>query len=199
MLARSFDLRPLGEIRLGGRTFPVPPLTFARFQSLLSTNAAELVAHYAWLPDEELPFDPVPLTPLAVAVVPGLDAETWAEHATPQIAAMLFLLFAKGHDWQAISDAIGFGEPRKDGEKPPTQGLVMAGLLSLAQQSGTPVADLMELRVEGFYAIAAGVKARNEAMREAQAPGRHEIPTGLGRREDGGAGLLAMMEEADRG
>lgn len=203
MLARSFDLRPLGEVILGGRTFSVPPLTFGRFNALLATDTAALVSHYAGLPEtekgEEMPFDPGPLTPLVVAVVPGLDAETWRKHATPQDAAKLFLLFAKGHDWQMIADAIDFGKLPEKGERPPSKGLVMAGLLALAQQSGVSVAELMDVRVEGFYSIAEGVKARNEMTRATAEPESREIPMGLGRREDGGAGLMAMMEAADRG
>lgn len=46
-VADAWSLAPIAEVRLGEEVFPVPPLTFARFQRLLSADHQKVVAGLA--------------------------------------------------------------------------------------------------------------------------------------------------------
>lgn len=200
-LADAFDMRPLGEITLGGRSYPVPPLTFGRFQKLLSQDFSALLRALGGDPDDEVPtpFNPAPLRDIATMLIPEIDPEVWEVCAKQEHAARVFLFFARGHDWSFLLDAIAFGQPLEPGEKMPTAGRMMAGLLALSQQSGIPVDELMDKRAEGVYHVGAGVKERNdmaaEAAGEAAGPASGPPPPGLGRREEV-ATILDLMEQA---
>jgi len=155
-VADAWSLAPIGELRLGERVVPVPPLTFGRFQRLLAVDhgdvAAKLVSR-----------DAAALAPLAAIVVPGITEAEWRENASTVTVAHLFALFATGHDWPMIGEAIRFGEAQEPGEEPPTMTQVVAGLLAVAKGSGETVERLTEMRVEGFYLIVDALRGQPPA------------------------------------
>lgn len=145
-VADAWSLAPIGNIRLGTRDVPIPPLTFSRFQRLLSLPTAELVRAMTT-------GDVAAAAPWAEVVLPGLSRAEWNDFATPATIGKLFLAFAKGHDWSYIGEAIRFGEPPDEGEEPPTPVMLAAGLLGMARASGYTITELTDMRLEGFHLL----------------------------------------------
>lgn len=188
-VADAWSLAPIGEVRLGDRVVPVPPLTFGRFQRLLGVSHVEAT-------ERLVARDASALAEIAAIVVPGITEAEWREHASTVTALHLFSLFVGAHDWSFIADAIRLGEPVEDGEEIPTLPQVVAGLIAVAKGSGETVERLVEMRVDGFYLLV-------EALRERRPAQESDIPLGLDYVEDGRgsklADLLRRAEEAGRG
>ena len=185
-VADAWSLEPIGELRLGERVFPVPPLTFARFQRLLGIDHAAIVAAMtggglagAW--------------PAVEACVPGVPRDLWEEEAMPPDVASLFLVFVKGHDWAFISDAIRFGEPPEPGEKPSTRAEVVGGLIAIARATGYTIEALNAMRVEGFYMLVEALRAEKERNANPEGEG---MPGGIEVADGDATGLLARLNEA---
>ncbi len=156
----AWSLEPIGSLKLGQGEYPVPPLTFARFQRLLGLDApafARAIAggdiRAAW--------------PCVQVCVPSVPRQEWDDYATQKTVADLFLLFVRGHDWVFIGEAIRFGQPQAPGETMPSQNDVASGLLAVAKQSAHRIEDLLAMRVEGFYYVVEAI--REEADRKAAA------------------------------
>jgi hypothetical protein len=162
-LSDAFDLRPLGEITLGGRSYPVPPLTFARFQKLLGMDHGAFVSRLVAIAETN-GADLAGFLDLVMLVVPDMDRNDWMQYARPWNITDLILMLANGHDWQYIASAIDFGKPYEADDVQVGRPVVLAGLLTLSQQSGIAIDELMAKRVEGFYLIADGVKERNQQV-----------------------------------
>lgn len=115
-------------------------------------------------------------TELACLLVPGLTPRFWKEHASQVHVLDMFLLFARGHEWGYISDAISFGEPLEEGEVLPSPDDITAGLLSVARETGHTIEQLSTMRVEGFYRLTAAIRAKAEAQERTQS--EHATPGG---------------------
>lgn len=113
---------------------------------------------------------------LACLLVPGLTPRLWKEHASQVHVLDLFLLFARGHEWGYISEAIRFGEPLEDGEVLPTPDDITEGLLAVAKETGHTIEQLSTMRVEGFYRLTAAIRAKSEAQEREQKA--HATPGG---------------------
>ena len=189
-VADAWSLAPVGELRLGDRLVPVPPLSFGRFQRLIAVGhtqaAAKLAEHDAAAFDE-----------IAAIVVPGITAAEWREHASTKTALYLFAAFVEAHDWPLIAEAIRLGEPADPGEGVPTLKQVTAGLVAIGKATGYTIEALTEMRVDGFYLLI-------DALREQGGPQEGgELPLGVEYDDQtGGSKLLDLLnqaEEAGRG
>lgn len=188
-VADAWSLAPIGELRLGEKVFPVPPLTFARFQRLIGADhtaaTARLVEH-----------DAAAFAEIAAIVVPGITEADWREFASTKTALYLFALFVDAHDWKLISDAIRLGEPAEPGEDIPTLQQITAGLVSIGKATSYTIEALTEMRVDGFYLLV-------DALREDRVQVGGEIPMGVEyENQEGSSALLDMLkraEEAGRG
>lgn len=182
-VADAWSLAPIGEVRLGARVVPVPPLTFGRFQRLLA-------ADYGDISEKLVGREAGALAAIAAIVVPGITEDEWREHASTVTVAHLFALFVTSHDWPMIADAIRFGEALDPGEVPPTMTQVTAGLLAVAKGSGETVERLTEMRIEGFYLIV-------DALR-GQPPTSDDDPAFRFEAADGASTpLLDLLKKAD--
>lgn len=188
-VADAWSLAPIGELRLGEKVIPVPPLTFARFQRLIGADhtaaTARLVEH-----------DAAAFAEIAAIVVPGITEADWREFASTKTALYLFALFVDAHDWKLISDAIRLGEPAEPGEDIPTLQQITAGLVSIGKATSYTIEALTEMRVDGFYLLV-------DALREDRVQVGGEIPMGVEyENQEGSSALLDMLkraEEAGRG
>lgn len=192
-LADAFDSRPLGTLTLGGREYAIPPLTFGRFQRLLGQDMARLVA--------EIPtFAAEALTGTVAIVAPEIDPDDWKAHATEQTVARLFLMFAKGHDWPLISDAIDFGKEPEAGKKPPSPTELTSALLAFCRANPAySIEDLLGMRLEGFYLLVAAQREMNEraaaeAKGDTSAPETIPVETADPERA---AHLRSMLDDAE--
>lgn len=189
-VADAWSLAPIGELRLGERVFPVPPLTFARFQRLIGADhtaaTARLVEH-----------DAAAFAQIATIVVPGITEADWREFASTKTALYLFALFVEAHDWKLIADAIRLGEPEEPGEDIPTLKQITAGLVAIGKATSYTIEALTAMRVDGFYLLVDAIRDAREAE-----PGG-EIPMGVEyENQEGSSALLEMLkraEEAGRG
>lgn len=114
--------------------------------------------------------------------VPTVEPGEWEKHGGAQAFCALFLMFARAHDWEFISEAIRFGEPAAPGEIIPTRTQVTAGLMAVAKEAGYTIEELHAMRLDGFYTLV-------EAIRE-----QHEDQT----REEGGLDSLERTAAPDR-
>lgn len=119
-------------------------------------------------------------------VVPGVSPAMWREHGSQAIFSRLFLLFAQGHEWAYIADAIRFGEPLQEGEVLPDPDDITEGLVAVAKETGHTVEQLASMRVEGFYRLVAALRSKADARQETSTRGLH--PEG---------GLLPGVEYVD--
>lgn len=106
-------------------------------------------------------------------VVPGVTPSVWKEHGSQLEFSKLFLLFADGHDWAYIANAIRFGEPVEEGEELPDPDDIAQGLIAVAKETGHSVEQLATMRLEGFYRLVAALRAKAEAQEDAVAQSRH--------------------------
>jgi hypothetical protein len=209
------DLSPMLEIRLGEKTFPVPPLTLARFMKLTACNWSALLkgilgskapgvgepmtdedvknprAFAAKLGASLVDFPHVPFAPLIAAVVPGLTEKEWGEHGTPVVMLDLYYRFATAHDWKLIADAIGFGKPV---EKAATGATIAGALMAFCQAYPFyKPEDLLAMRVDYFFLIRNGVAPVPE-----DAAAALEDVSSIGHTKDPTNPLWAALDEADR-
>lgn len=194
-LAAAFDTRPLGTLVLGGREFPVPPLTFGRFQRLLALDMGQLVVA---IPE----FAAEALVDVVKIVAPDIDLVAWREMATEPDVAKVFLMFAKGHDWQFIADSIEFGktpDPSKRDAPTPTE--LTSALLSFCRANPAySIESLLDMRLEGFYLLVAAQKEINEARAGGVASGDGMAPDGVTvetASPERAAALTAMLDAAE--
>jgi len=189
-VADAWSLAPIGELRLGDRLVPVPPLTFGRFQRLIGSDHSEAVAKLA-------AHDAAAFADLACIVVPGITAAEWRENASTMTALHLFTLFVGAHDWPLIADAIRLGEPVEPGEEMPTLAQVTGGLVAVGKATGYTIEGLTEMRVDGFYLLVDALREQREPQ-----PGG-DLPVGIDYEDQtGGSKLLDLLkraEEANRG
>ena len=190
-------------MRLGGREFPVPPLTLGRFQRLLSLDTKAVTA--ALLEEVNAPpprlvrlfrsalrtailrgwnrvrdglwwiveacgigrgmYRAAAAADVVATVVPGVTREAWKEHGTLTEALALFVLFARGHEWAYIGEAIRFGEPVESDEALPSPDEVTEGLIVVAKETGHSVEALTAMRLEGFYHLVGALRSKAEALR----------------------------------
>lgn len=186
-VADAWSLDPIGELRLGDRLVPVPPLTFGRFQRLLALPSSEFIRAMAT-------GDVAAAFPWAEVVIPGLSRTEWEGGATAATIGKLFMLFTRGHDWAFIGDAIRFGEPADADEEMPTIVTLAAGLLAIARASGHRIGDLVEMRLEGFHLLVETLRRERESGEE-QVP-QGGIPEGFGYAPDA-SGLLEKLKAAE--
>lgn len=189
-VADAWSLAPIGELRLGERVFPVPPLTFGRFQRLIGADHSGATARL-------MEHDAAGFAEVAAIVVPGITEADWREHASTMTALHLFALFAEAHDWKFIADAIRLGEPLEEGEEIPSLTQVTAGLVAVGKATGYTIEGLTGMRVDGFYLLV-------DALREQRAPEPGgELPMGIDyANQTDGSRLLELLkraEEAGRG
>lgn len=189
-VADAWSLVPIGELRLGERVFPVPPLTFARFQRLLTVDHAAATAQLA-------AHDAAAFAEIAAIVVPGITEADWRECASTLTALHLFALFVGAHDWTLIAEAIRLGEPVEPGESIPTLQQITAGLIAVGKATGYTIEALTAMRVDGFYLLV-------DAIREERGPTvGGDLPMGVEYEDQtGGSSLLDVLkraEEASRG
>lgn len=184
-VVESWSLEPIGHVQIGPGEFPVPPLTFGRFQRLLALDAAALMrglvdgdAEAAW--------------PWVEVVLPGLPRDRWVAFCTPKLVADLFLMFGKSHDWAFVGDAIRFGEPMEPGEQAPGMVEITAAMLAMAQKSGYKVQDLFDLRLEAFYLIVESLRPKDVPT---ETPAT--LPAGIGVEDGDPTGLLAKLRAAE--
>jgi hypothetical protein len=173
-VADAWSLDPIGELRLGDRLVPVPPLTFGRFQRLLALPSSEFIRAMAT-------GDVAAAFPWAEVVIPGLSRTEWEGGATAATIGKLFMLFTRGHDWAFIGDAIRFVTRA-------------AGLLAIARASGHRIGDLVEMRLEGFHLLVETLRRERESGEE-QVP-QGGIPEGFGYAPDA-SGLLEKLKAAE--
>lgn len=106
-------------------------------------------------------------------VVPGVTPSLWREHGSQAEFSRLFLLFAEGHEWSYVADAIRFGEPVGDDEVLPDQDDITEGLIAVAKETGHTVEQLASMRLEGFYRLVAALRSKAEAQEAAHARSLH--------------------------
>lgn len=106
-------------------------------------------------------------------VVPGVTPSVWKEHGSQVEFSRLFVLFADGHEWGYIADAIRFGEPVAEGEELPDPDDIAQGLIAVAKETGHTVEQLATMRLEGFYRLVAALRAKAEAEDDARAQSMH--------------------------
>lgn len=184
-VVESWSLEPIGRVQIGPDEYPVPPLTFGRFQRLLSLDAAGLMRGMAG-------GDAVAAWPWIEVCLPGVTRNRWEAFCTEKLVADLFVMFGKAHDWAFVSDAIRFGEPVAADE--PQVGLVeiTAAMLAMAQKSGHKVQDLFELRLEAFYLI---VESLRQGAAQAEEPAT--LPPGIAVEDGDATGLLEKLRAAE--
>lgn len=179
-IREAFDLTPIKEVKVGPRTYAVPPLTFGRLDELMrAAGHADLNALQAFKVDVSKP-DPeavgrslvdFPLEEFAhaaAAVIPGLTAEDWREHATPFELVDVITFLTKTHDWEYLSEHL-FGQRNVESDAPDVT--LEAALVLLSRSLGCKVTDLIEFRAEGFFACVDAIKEKGQleaAAREKQ-------------------------------
>lgn len=186
-VAESWSLEPIGSLRLGTVDYPIPPLTFARFQRLLGLDAAVFAQAMT-------AGDVAAAWPWVDVCLPGVTRVEWEEHGTREQIARVFLMFVNGHDWEFIGESIRFGEPPAPGEAMPSQVDVASGLLAVARHSAHRIEDLLAMRVEGFYLLVEAIRQENDRQAEPEMVGP---PPGIEMSSTIPGSLLDLMAQAE--
>ena len=214
---RAFDLWPEYELRLGEKVFGIPPLTLGRFLNLTGPAVMEctevvqlgllgilekMTTDAGRTPEDVLAgrllasLDPKSLFPIASAIIPRLDEAAWtAFGGILELEAVGRFLYEL-HDWEFIGQELGVTEEHEV----PTGATVNAALTGFAQATGRTVEDLLEMRLEGFYHYARGIRELR-AQLELAAKGPLSTPEELGVPivKDAGSPLWDAMEKAENG
>lgn len=163
-LEDDFSLEPIGEIVLGPRRIPVPPLTRGRFLKLLSFPQDELRRRVVQAVTDAKTSDPLQegraaaeaLAPVVLAMVPGLTREAWEERGTLWYVLELMLIFKHGHDWQMIGNSIEAGiiAAEEEGRSDPVS--EESALQLYTKLFGGTIPELQATRIEGFWRLMNG-------------------------------------------
>jgi hypothetical protein len=150
---------------------------------------------------------PAALAPLVLAVVPGLDAETWGQYGTPAAVFELLGFFGAVHDWPFIIETIKFGQKRTADEPRTTRATIAGALVSFCRvHPFVSPESLLAMRIEAFFYLQKGA---NEAFETDEARAQAEAGISELEQEDmmamadvprspATASLLDAMEAADR-
>lgn len=184
-LREAFALEPVLDVKVGERTYGVPPLTFGRldelvkaqkdtdlaalksedFASRIKDGSAEAIGRaLAYFPTEAF-------APSAVAVIPGMTRDVWQKSGTPFIFLDLVRFFAATHDWGFISEMM-FG---RAGEKTEASNIdLQTAILMIAKELGCRIDEPLGFRAEGFFMAVDAIKSRRIAQEDAQEKAERE-------------------------
>jgi hypothetical protein len=212
----AFDLWPEHELRLGEKVYLVPPLTLGRFLALtgpaVASSALEVQlavirmiermnARTGEIPDEILAgqllgsLDPAALWPVAAAIIPRLDRDDWLTHGGILELESVGRFLYQIHDWEFVGNELGTMEQHES----PTRATVTGALAGFAKATGRTVESLLEMRLEGFYYYARGMRE----LREQIIPSEDATPEALGlpvqKDAEKASPIWSAMEAADNG
>lgn len=180
-IREAFALEPTVTVRVGGRDYAVPPLTFGRLDELVKAqrmtdlsaiasgdflknmkgDSPEAVGRaLAYFPTEAF-------APSAAAVIPGMTAEEWERHGTPFIVFDLLKFFVKAHDWRYISESMF---AKTDATSAASDIDLQTVILLMARELGCRIDEPLGFRAEGFFLAVEAIRGKRiaqEASREA--------------------------------
>jgi hypothetical protein len=184
-IREAFALEPTRDVRIGDRTYTVPPLTFGRFQDMIRcrlTAAMECIgaADLGSLGEAVTNLETIaamaavdvqPLFPLARTVVPGLVESDW-QKATLLDVITLFAHFTLVHDWAFVAEETGILKP--DTSAGPSAPEFEGALLLIARELGCRLDEPLNFRLEGFFVAVTAIRAKRRMEDEAREKDQRE-------------------------
>lgn len=166
----AFSLEPVLTLKIAGRDHTVPPLTFGRFQGLLTAMRVP--------PD----FTADAWYPIVQEAVPGLRADLWAAECpeprdVARVGAVLLRFFLEAHDWDFIWDALGWGRKTTVAQQESeavTQSEFLAAAAMVARAHGMTLPDVLSMRVEGYFVLVMALKAQNDKAKETESSSKEK-------------------------